>query len=131
MHEYSPVNLVDSDYLGQNFETQETSVNGLAKEKKFATSKIFTRDEDCLLAAAFLNTMKDAVAGNNQQSSTFWGRICKFIGDNGTSSSSRTQSAIKTCWRDINKICTKFVGCLSQIEQMHQSKHTKEDRVIH
>ncbi|XP_038709091.1 uncharacterized protein LOC120003981 [Tripterygium wilfordii] len=88
----------------------------------------FTPDEDILLCSAYINTSKDAIERNNQQSSTFWGRVCKYMEDNGGTLGGRSAASVESRWSEINKHCGKFIGYLSKIEMLKQSGQTEQGR---
>ncbi|XP_038719541.1 glutathione S-transferase T3-like isoform X1 [Tripterygium wilfordii] len=81
-------------------------------------SQNFSIDDDKLLVSAWLNTSKDSIQGNAQNSNRYWQRINEFFNTHG---GPRTQASLKQRWNDINKKCQKFSGYLSQIEGRHPS----------
>ena len=97
--------------------------------RKAQRTKNFTPTEDNLLVSGWLNTSKDAVTGNEQQSGSFWKRILNYFVSNGGNHIERSQSSLKNRWCDINMKCAKFVGFYSQVERRQQSGQTENGRV--
>ena len=63
--------------------TQIPNENVVAPTLRAQRTKNFTPAEDNFLVSGWLNTSKDAVTGNEQQSGSFWKRILNYFVSNG------------------------------------------------
>ncbi|KAL7093651.1 hypothetical protein ACP275_11G052300 [Erythranthe tilingii] len=104
----------------------ESAVAGQVLSKR---KKNFSRDEDIILVSAWLNTSKDAITGNDQRATTFWGKIYDLFMSHG-GDVGRTEKSIKHRWGQINTRCAKFAGCVKQIDDRHQSGQSTHGKLI-
>ncbi|XP_012840407.1 PREDICTED: glutathione S-transferase T3-like [Erythranthe guttata] len=77
----------------------------------------------------WLNTSKDAITGNDQRATTFWGKIYDLFMSHG-GDVGRTEKSIKHRWGQINARCAKFAGCVKQIDDRHQSGQSTHGKLI-
>ena len=124
----------DTDLYDDTIQSNPTVLAPVQNEvvprlRKSQRTKNFSVEEDKLIASAWLNTSKDAIIGNEQQSGAFWQIILQYLELHGGNHEERSQSSIKSRWTDINAKCSKFVGFHSQIEILKQSGHTEQNNV--
>ncbi|KAL4629170.1 hypothetical protein ACB092_05G288800 [Castanea dentata] len=89
----------------------------------------FSPEEDKLLVAAWLNTSVDPVYGNEQNKTTFYGKVTKYFKDHKTNST-RTQTSLTSRWGVINRETVKFCGSLAKIETKNESGTTADDKIV-
>lgn len=95
--------------------------------------KKWTVEEDEALCIAWLNVSQDGATGTNQKLDTLYDRIYEMFVEICTTNSSvcnpelRAPSGLKARWLVINKACSKFAGCMSQIFGRQQSGATPTD----
>ncbi|KAL4606994.1 hypothetical protein ACB092_09G143500 [Castanea dentata] len=110
---------------------QDSSPNDeVATSKKKTSHGInFSPEEDKLLVAAWLNTSVNSVYGNEQQKTTFYGKVAKYFKDHKTNST-RTQTSLTSRWGVINRETVKFCGSLAKIEAKNESGTTTDDKKL-
>ena len=89
----------------------------------------FTVEEDKLLVAAWLNTSVDAINSNEQTQNTFRQKVWEYFMQYNTSGTTRTVISLLSRWGTISEKTNKFAGCMAQINALHQSGITEEDKV--
>ena len=89
----------------------------------------FSIEEDKLLVAAWLNTSVDAINNNEQTQNTFRQKVWEYFMQYNTSGTTRTVISLLSCWATISEKTNKFTGCMAQINALHQSGITEEDKV--
>ena len=89
----------------------------------------FTVEEDKLLVAAWLNTSVDAISSNEQTQNTFRQKVWEYFMQYNTSGTTRTVISLLSRWGTISEKTNKFAGCMAQINALHQSGITEEDKV--
>ena len=89
----------------------------------------FTVEEDKLLVAAWLNTSVDAINRNEQTQNTFRQKVWEYFMQYNTFSTTRTVISLLSRWGTISEKTKKFAGCMAQINALHQSGITEEDKV--
>ncbi|KAH7841549.1 hypothetical protein Vadar_031383 [Vaccinium darrowii] len=122
----------ESPYSSQICLESQTESQSIVQTEP-ATKKLrgsnFTIDEDIMLVSAWLNTSLDAVHGNDQKNQTFWKRVWECFHSNKTFVSERNETSLMHRWSNIQKLTNKFCGFLAQIESMHQSGITEQDKI--
>ncbi|KAH7844205.1 hypothetical protein Vadar_025453 [Vaccinium darrowii] len=118
----------ESPYSSQIFPESQLNVQTEPQPKK-SRGVNFTVDEDNMLVSAWLNTSLDAVHGNDQKNHTFWKRIWECYHSHKTFVSERNEVSLLNRWHTIQKLTNKFCGYLAQIESMHQSGTTEDDKI--
>ncbi|KAK7846601.1 glutathione s-transferase t3 [Quercus suber] len=88
----------------------------------------FSVEEDKLLVAAWLNTSIDAVSSNEQTSNTFRKKVWEYFQKYNTSGITRTIVSLLSRWGTTSERVNKFAGCMAQVNALHQSGTTKEDK---
>ena len=124
----------DTDLYDDTIQSNPTVLAPVQNEvvprlKKSQRTRNFSVEEDKLIVSAWLNTSKDTITGNEQQSGALWQRILQYLELHGGNQEERSQSSIKSHWTDINAKCNKFVDFHSQIERLRQSGHTEQNNV--
>ena len=89
----------------------------------------FTVEEDKLLVAAWLNTSVDAINNNEQTQNTFRQKVWEYFMQYNTSDTTHTVISLLSHWGMISEKTNKFAGCMAQINALHQSGITEEDKV--
>nr|POF15803.1 glutathione s-transferase t3 [Quercus suber] len=89
----------------------------------------FSVEEDKLLVAAWLNTSIDAVSSNEQTSNTFRKKVWEYFQKYNTSGITRTIVSLLSRWGTTSERVNKFAGCMAQVNALHQSGTTKEDKI--
>ena len=89
----------------------------------------FIVEEDKLLVAAWLNTSVDAINSNKQTQNTFRQKVWEYFMQYNTFGTTRTVISLLSRWGTISEKTNKFAGCMAQINALHQSGITEEDKV--
>ena len=89
----------------------------------------FSVEEDKLLVAAWLNTSVDAINSNEQTQNTFRQKVWKYFMQYNTSGTTRTVISLLSRWGTISEKTNKFAECMAQVNALHQSGITEEDKV--
>ena len=89
----------------------------------------FIVEEDKLLVVAWLNTSVDAINSNEQTQNIFRKKIWEYFMQYNTSGTPRTVISLLSCWGTISEKTNKFVGCMAQINALHQSGIIEEDKI--
>ena len=79
--------------------------------------------------AAWLNTSVDAINSNEQTQNTFRKKVWEYFTQYNTSGTTRIVVSLLSCWGAISEKTNKFVKCMAQINTLHQSCTTEEDKV--
>jgi len=117
----------DSNQLIDDLTYSKLNVHSVKKSQR---SKNFSPEEDCLLISTWLNTNKDPITGDEQQTKQFWTRVHACFVENGGNLNNRSQIGISSRWQEINREVGKFVGFVTQIENRQQSEMIEESRVV-
>uniref|UniRef100_A0A7N2QZ59 No apical meristem-associated C-terminal domain-containing protein n=1 Tax=Quercus lobata TaxID=97700 RepID=A0A7N2QZ59_QUELO len=130
---------IDSQFLGTSQNTP-TSVSDSppppppqvenTSSTKGKRGSNFTVEEDKLLVAAWLNTSVDAISSNEQTQNTFRQKVWEYFMQYNTSGTTRTVISLLSRWGTISEKTNKFAGCMAQINALHQSGITEEDKII-
>jgi hypothetical protein len=86
-------------------------------------------EEDEALCYAWLAISQDPAIGVGKKDTRFWNRIRDHFSEAITGKDSRTLCSIQNRWEKIRKDCSKYRGCLSQIEHRHLTGATLSDKV--
>lgn len=97
-------------------------VNGKAREKVVYSGG--RSSMSCLLAIS-----QDLAISIGQIDSCFWNRTLEHFSASTVGIESRTLCSIQNRWDKIWKDCSKYYGCLSQIEHRHLTRATQSDKV--
>ncbi|XP_023873079.2 uncharacterized protein LOC111985658 [Quercus suber] len=89
----------------------------------------FSVEEDKLLVATWLNTSIDAINSNEQTQNTFRKKVWEYFKQYNTSGTTRTIISLISHWGAISEKTNKFAKCMAQVNALHQSGTTKEDKV--
>ena len=89
----------------------------------------FIVEEDKLLVVAWLNTSVDTINSNEQTQNTFHQKVWEYFMQYNTSGTTRTVISLLSRWGTISEKTNKFAGCMAQINALHQSGITEEDKV--
>ena len=129
---------IDSQFLGTSQNTP-TSVSDSppppppqvenTSSTKGKRGSNFTVEEDKLLVAAWLNTSVDAISSNEQTQNTFRQKVWEYFMQYNTFGTTRTVISLLSRWGTISEKTNKFAGCMAQINALHQSGITEEDKV--
>ena len=89
----------------------------------------FTVEEDKLLVAAWLNISVDAINNNEQTQNTFRQKVWEYFTQYNTSGTTRTVISLLSRWGTNSEKTNKFARCMAQVNALHQSGITEEDKV--
>ena len=89
----------------------------------------FTVEEDKLLVVVWLNTSVDAINSNEQTQNTFRQKVWEYFMKYNTSGTTRTVISLLSRWGTISEKTNKFARCMAQVNTLHQSGITEEDKV--
>ena len=89
----------------------------------------FSIEKDKLLVAAWLNISVDAINSNEQTQNTFRKKVWEYFMQYNTSGTTCTIVSLISRWGAINEKTNKFAGCMAQVNALHQSGITEEDKV--
>jgi len=129
---------IDSQFIGTS-QTTPVSVSDSppppppsvenASSTKGKRGSNFSMEEDKLLVAAWLNTSVDAINSNEQTQNTFRKKVWEYFTQYNTSGTTRTIVSLISRWGAISEKTNKFAGCMAQVNALHQSGITEEDKV--
>ena len=85
--------------------------------------------EDKLLVATWLNTSVDAINSNEQTQNTFRKKVWEYFTQYNTSGTTHIIVSLLSRWGAISEKSNKFAGCMAQVNVLHQSGITEEDKV--
>ena len=89
----------------------------------------FSIEEDKLLVVAWLNTSVDAINNNEQTQNTFRKKVWEYFTQYNTSGTTHIVVSLLSRWGAISEKTNKFAGCMTQVNALHQSGITEEDKV--
>ena len=127
---------IDSQFLGTSQNTPVSVSDSPpppqvenASSTKGKRGSNFTVEEDKLLVAAWFNTSVDAINSNEQTQNTFRQKVWEYFMQYNTSGTTHTVICLLSRWGTISEKTNKFAGCMAQINALHQSGITEEDKV--
>ncbi|KAF5446120.1 hypothetical protein F2P56_031773 [Juglans regia] len=98
--------------------------------KKVQRGASFTAEEDNLLVSAWLNISIDAIKGTDQKSTQMWERISEFYHEYKKQNNvNRSVVSLMNRWSSIQKCTNKFCAFLAQVESLHPSGATEQDKI--
>ncbi|KAG6634995.1 uncharacterized protein LOC122281301 [Carya illinoinensis] len=103
-------------------------------EKRPPTKKVqrgasFTVEEDNVLVSGWLNISIDAIRGTDQKSTQMWERISEFYYEyKKPQTMNRSVGSLINRWSMIQKCTNKFCAYLAQVESLHPSGATEQDK---
>ncbi|KAG6627502.1 uncharacterized protein LOC122296873 [Carya illinoinensis] len=106
----------------------------LAGEKRPPSKKTqrgvsFTVEEDNLLVLAWLNISVDAIRGTDQKYSQMWEKISDYYNEyKKPSMANRSGWSLTNRWSVIQKCTNKFCAAVTQVESLHPSVATEQDK---
>ncbi|KAK4607190.1 hypothetical protein RGQ29_001133 [Quercus rubra] len=128
---------IDSQFIGTSQNTPVSvsnfppppppQVENVSSTKGKRGSK-FSIEEDKILVTAWLNTSVDAINSNEQTQNTFHKKIWEYFTQYNTSGTTRTIVSLISRWGAISEKTNKFAGCMVQVNALHQSGITEEDK---
>jgi hypothetical protein len=71
----------------------------------------------------------DPVAGKDQSGSTYWTWMSKYFHDNVKYPSDCSIGCLSHRWTSISECCTRWAGCVVNVERQHWSGTTLQERV--
>ena len=89
----------------------------------------FSVEKDKLLVLAWLNTSVDAMNNNEQTQNTFRKKVWEYFTQYNTSGTTHIIVSLLSRWGAISEKSNKFAGCMAQVNVLHQSGITEEDKV--
>ena len=129
---------IDSQFIGTSQNTPVSVSNSPpppppqvenASSTKGKRGSNFSIEEDKLLVTAWLNTSVDAINSNEQTQNTFHKKVWEYFTQYNTSGTTRTIVSLISRWEAISEKTNKFAGCMVQVNALHQSGITEEDKV--
>ncbi|KAG6641642.1 glutathione S-transferase T3-like [Carya illinoinensis] len=111
---------------------QATSIDG---EKRHLSKKVqrgasFTVKENNLLVSAWLNISIDAIRSTDQKSTQMWERITTFYHEyKKPNIANRSEGSLMNRWSTIQKLTNKFCAYIAQVESLHPSGATEQDKI--
>ena len=127
----NPPVFPDLDCMSQ-MEEQETRSpeherdEGPAKARR---AKNFSKQEDTLLCSTWLQIGMDAVIGNQQTKSSFWGRVYDMYLQDCRTTPPRSKISIEHRWGVIQTSVAKFCGFYDKVVRLNRSGTTLQDKV--
>ncbi|XP_035550683.1 glutathione S-transferase T3-like [Juglans regia] len=98
--------------------------------KKTQRGVSFTVEEDNLLLSAWLNISMDAIRGTDKKYSQMWKRISNYYNEHkNTSMANRSGGSLTNRWSVIQKCTNKFCAAVAQVESLHPSGATEQDKI--
>ncbi|KAF5460555.1 hypothetical protein F2P56_020419, partial [Juglans regia] len=115
-----------------NVVIQATTTDGEKRHhsKKVQRGASFTVEEDNLLVSAWLNISIDAIRGTDQKSTQMWERITTFYHEyKKPNIVDRSEGSLMNRWSTIQKLTNKFCAYIAQVESLHPSGATEQDKI--
>ncbi|KAF5480572.1 hypothetical protein F2P56_001311 [Juglans regia] len=115
-----------------NVVIQATTTDG---EKRHHSRKVqrgasFTVEEDNLFVSPWLNISIDAIRDTDQKSTQMWERITTFYHEyKKPNIVDRSEGSLMNRWSTIQKLTNKFCAYIAQVESLHQSGTTEQDKI--
>ncbi|KAG6650219.1 hypothetical protein CIPAW_06G026600 [Carya illinoinensis] len=98
--------------------------------KKVQRGAFFTVEEENLLVSTWLNISIDAIRGTDQKSTQMWERITIFYHEYKKSNiANRSEGSLMNRWFTIQKWTNKFCAYIAQVESLHPSGATEQDKI--
>ncbi|KAG6650232.1 hypothetical protein CIPAW_06G027900 [Carya illinoinensis] len=98
--------------------------------KKVQRGASFTVEEDNLPVSAWLNISIDAIRGTDQKSTQMWERITTFYHEyKKPNIANRSEGSLMNRWSTIKKWTNKFCAYIAQVESLHPSSATEQDKI--
>ncbi|XP_041004100.1 uncharacterized protein LOC121249455 [Juglans microcarpa x Juglans regia] len=89
----------------------------------------FTVEEDNLLVSGWLNVSIDSIRGTDQKSTQMWDRILEYYNEyKKPSNPERFVVSLTNRWSVIQKCINKFCAAIAQVESLHPSGATEQDK---
>lgn len=101
----------------------------MACTKKSQQDRNFSIEEDKLLVSSWLSVGMDAVQGTDQIHQQFWQRVHAYFHEHREFPSERGYNSLMNRWSIIQQLTNKFCEILTQIEGLHQSGITEQDKI--
>jgi hypothetical protein len=124
MYEYMMETPNISDY---NNNPPPSQVESTRKPKTCQAN--FAIEEDLTLISSYLAISQDPVQSNHQTYEILWIRVHEYFHTHTTSETKRTIGSLQNRWSTIQLCTNKYSGCLANIESLHQSGLTEENKV--
>ncbi|XP_035547362.1 glutathione S-transferase T3-like [Juglans regia] len=115
-----------------NVVIQATTTDGEKRHhsKKVQRGASFTVEEDNLLVSTWLNIGIDAIRGTDQKSTQMWERITTFYHEyKKRNIADRSESSLMNRWSTIQKLTNKLCAYIAQVESLHPSGTTEQDKI--
>ncbi|KAF5464003.1 hypothetical protein F2P56_005356 [Juglans regia] len=115
-----------------NVLVQTTPLHGEKRPpaKKVQRGASFTVEEDNVLVSGWLNISIDAIRGTDQKSTQMWDRISEFYHEyKKPNTVNRSIGSLINRWSMIQKCTNKFCAFLAQVESLHPSGATEQDKI--
>ncbi|XP_041025354.1 uncharacterized protein LOC121265746 [Juglans microcarpa x Juglans regia] len=115
-----------------NVVIQATPTDGEKKHhsKKVQRGASFIVEEDNLLVSAWLNISIDAIRSTDQKSTQMWERITTFYHEyKKPNIDDRSEGSLMNRWSMIQKLTNKFCAYIAQVESLHPSGATEQDKI--
>ncbi|KAG6647748.1 glutathione S-transferase T3-like isoform X1 [Carya illinoinensis] len=130
--------LLESDEIDINnppmgsasVDVQATQPQREKRKQKSQRGVSFTAEEDTILVSAWLNISMDPIRGTDQSSTQMWSRIYEYYSTyKKPNCQERSIASLNNRWSIIQKCVNKFCGSLAQVEGMHPSDATEQDKI--
>ena len=73
--------------------------------------------------------LQNAINSNEQTQNTFCQKVWEYFMQYNTSGTTRSVISLLSRWGAISEKSNKFARCMAQVNALHQSGITKEDKV--
>ncbi|KAG7989919.1 hypothetical protein I3843_03G261600 [Carya illinoinensis] len=104
--------------------------NVVAASTPHSRGASFTVEEDNVLVSGWLNISIDAIWGTDQKSTQMWERISEFYHEyKKPQTMNRSVGSLINRWSIIQKCTNKFCAYLAQVESLHPSGATEQDKI--
>ncbi|KAG6659921.1 hypothetical protein CIPAW_03G069900 [Carya illinoinensis] len=98
--------------------------------KKVQRGASFTVEEDNVLVSGWLNISIDTIQGTDQKSTQMWERVSEFYHEyKKPQTMNRSVESLINRWSMIQKCTNKFCLYLAQVESLHPSGATEQDKI--
>ncbi|KAF8104461.1 hypothetical protein N665_0172s0091 [Sinapis alba] len=99
-------------FSGQKSTVKNSIQATLVSTQNLSVRKKCSPSDDVVLISAWLNTIKDAIVGNEQKAGSFWKRIAAYFAASPKVERGAEREAIqcKQRWQKMNDLVCKFCG---------------------
>ncbi|GJN20535.1 hypothetical protein PR202_gb07926 [Eleusine coracana subsp. coracana] len=119
----TPIDGCTAEDIADDVVEVPTPTSKLGRQGNYSTK------EDEALVLAWQNVCLDPVVGKDQPGSTYWQRMSDYYHENVSVPSNRSINSLNHRWSLISECCTRWAGCVKNIERQQPSGLTTQDRL--